>query len=130
LGLLWQYYSKWDDTVGSVAQEIRLYNARNDLDQSVDKEDLARDYLIPYCDSNLRELAQNNGKDYHSYQTGLHEGVAQPKLFWAVLFHILGLLYTFSGVTYLLPGGFISGPWFLASVIVLFLVSLGLFFTL
>lgn len=130
LGLLWRYYSKWEDTIESLAQEIRLYNARNGLDQSVDKEDLARDYLLPQQDSNLRELAQKNGKDYRSYQSGLREAIEQPKLFWAVLFHVFGLLYTFSGVTYLLPGGFISGPSFLGSVVVLFLVSLGFFFIL
>lgn len=130
LGLLWQYYSKWNKIVDSVAHEIRLYNARNDLDQTVDKEGLASDYLLPHRESNLKELAMKNGKDYENYITELRDSVEQPKIFWGALFHALGLLYTFSGVTYLLPGGFIPGSWFLGSVVALFLISLGIFFIL
>lgn len=130
LGLLWQYFSKWQRTVESVAQDIRLYNARGGLDQGVDKESLAYDYLLPYRDSNIRELTQRNEKDYENYLTELRENVDQPMTFWTIVFHVIGLLYTFSGVTYLLPGGFVSGQWFLGSIVVLFLVSLAFFFTI
>ena len=89
LGLLWQYRSKWKNTVESLAKEIRIYNTRNGYKANVDKEDLARDYLLPFHNSSHKELVQKNNGNYESYQTGLQEAIDKPRIVWRLIFHFL-----------------------------------------
>lgn len=130
LGLLYQYQSKWNEAVGSVADDIRAYNARSGYDLSVDKEDLAGDFLLPLRSEHLHQFAENNGISHTTYQRDLRESVEKPQLRWGYFLHILGVIYTFSGISYLLPGGFFSPSVFLGSVSILFIVSLSLYFIL
>lgn len=130
LGLLYQYHSKWGEVLEECATNIRSYNARNGYDLSIDREELARDFLYPFHNQDIKDFAENNGISADLYRKELDEAIPKPHLRWAFLFHILGLIYTFSGISYLTPIGFLSPVQFLYSVVVWFLVSLVLYLSL
>lgn len=128
--LTYQYLDHLRIQRDSLAEEIRSFNARNGIDQSVDKEDLALDILVPLIDGNLVRCASNNGIEYTEYRDDLYENIGRPKVIWGLIFHILGIVFTISGITAMFPGGFISGGLYLIAVYLFFALSLGGFLLL
>lgn len=122
--LTYQFLKQLRREHSNLAQEIRLFNSRYGLDLSVDKEDLAMDLMVPGRGRNLKKIAEANGKDFDQYRMDLTDVVGKSHSFWAFGFHILGVAFTISGITYLFPGGFISPATYLAMVYLCFVLSL------
>lgn len=128
--LTYQYIDRLRIQRDTLAADIRAFNARNGVDQSVDKEDLALDILVPLRERNLVRCASNNGLEFTEYRDNLYENIGRPKAIWGFIFHVLGIFYTISGISALLPGGFIPGGLYLITVYLFFTLSLGGFLLL
>lgn len=97
--LLFQYRTKWDVQLEELSAEIRSYNAPR-YDQSVGKESLAKDYRVPTKRSNLDQYARNNKIEPDEYINELRDNVGRlDYLFWAIAFHVTGLLLIGLGFT-------------------------------
>ena len=57
--------------MGEFGDKIRSHNARNGYDQSVGREDLARDLRNPRKNENLRQFARNNDISFREYKSEL-----------------------------------------------------------
>lgn len=125
--LTFEYLRRLRNQRDSIADEIRSLNARNGFGQSVDKEDLALDLMVPRRSESLEEFATNIGKPPRDYISQLEMEVGVPRSVWGLGFHLLGVFYTISGISYLIPGGIFSSTGYLLSIYLWFLISLVLF---
>jgi hypothetical protein len=82
------------------------------------------DFLLPFREKNLRRFAHNNDVRLNQYRGELIDSIDKPTIFWTLLFHVLGVVFTLSGISYLLPSGILPAPIHLGLVVSLFLVSL------
>lgn len=129
--LSYEHYSKWQNQLEELGDKIRSHNARNGYDQSVGREDLARDLRNPRKNNNLRRFATNNSISFRRYRTELHENVGNPELhYWSIVLHAIGLAVTFSGITYLAPWGLLPAEIYLLIVYGLLVVSFVLYWYL
>ena len=127
IGLSYKYVEKWNESLVYLGDEIRSFNAPR-YDQSVGRRELARDLRSPWRSANLQKFADNNGITFHRYLAELREHIEDPqRIYWAGIFHAAGVIYALSGITYLLPGGFIPPTIYIGSAYLLFSISLLLF---
>lgn len=131
LALAYEYYGKWAEELDYLGMDIRSFNAERGYDQSIGREELAQDLRIPYRGEKLREYAKNNGLSVADYESELKENIGNPEyLFWALILHLIGVLYTLAGITYLSPGGILSASTYLVTVYLLLIASLLLYWYL
>lgn len=129
--LSYEYYGKWRYQLDELGDNIRSYNARNGYDQSVRREDLARDLRNPRKNENLKQFASNNNMSIEGYESKLHEHVGNPEFqYWAVVLHAVGLIVVFSGISYLTPWGILPAEIYLLVVYGLLVVSIFLYWRL
>lgn len=129
--LSYEYYGKWQNHLDELGDEIRSHNARNGYDQSVGREDLARDLRNPRKNSNLRRFAENNNIPLNKYESELKESVGNSEVhYWSVVFHAIGLAITFGGITYLAPWGLLPAEIYLLIVYGLLVASFALYWYL
>lgn len=129
--LSYEYYRKWRRQLGELGDSIRSHNARNGFDQSVSREDLARDLRNPRKYENLRRFAENNNITLSQYRSELHENIGNPEIqYWSVVFHAIGLSVTFGGITYLAPWGLLAAETYLLIVYGLLVGSFALYWYL
>jgi hypothetical protein len=127
-GLSYEYYGKWQSQLGELGDKIRSYNAQKGYDQSVQRKELARDLRNPLKNQNLRQFTKNNNITISQYRAELHENIGNPEWhYWSVVLHIIGLVTTFGGITYLAPWGILSAEIYLFIVYGLFAVSITLY---
>lgn len=129
--LSYEHYGKWQSQLEKLGDKIRSHNARNGYDQSVGREDLARDLRNPRKNSNLRRFAENNNFSLSQYESELKESVGNPEVhYWSVVFHAIGLTITFGGITYLAPWGFLPAEIYLLIVYGFLIASFALYWHL
>lgn len=125
--LSYEYYGKWQNQLEEIGDEIRSHNAYNGYDQSIGRENLARDLRNPWKSNNLRQFAENNNISFSQYKAELHGSVGNFEIWYLVVaLHALGLLFTFGGITYLAPWGLLPAEIYLIIVYSLFIASFGL----
>lgn len=131
VSLATQYRTKWRSQLERLASDIRSYNARNGLDQSVRREALARDMRNPIRNEHIREFAENNDIAPDEYVNELEEALNHPKrLFWAISLHFVILILILTGFTYFMPWGVVPTMVYLPALYVLLAVSAALYFHL
>ena len=131
LFLGYKYYTKWNNHLKSLGNDIRSYNASQGYGQSVGREQLAHNFRTPFQDSHLRSYAEANGVSVRDYTENLKDTLGAPyPLFTTIVLHVLGVLYALSGVSYLTQGGFLSPITYLASLFGLFAISFILYWLL
>jgi len=122
--LTYQYARQLPKYHTSLAGDIRGYNARNGNDQSIDKELLASDLMVPFRNENLKKYAINNNLEHYAYRNRLINYVGKQRV-WSIAFlHIAGIGFHILGLSHLFPGGFIPPTVFIISSSVIFLISL------
>lgn len=129
--LSYEYYGKWRNQLEELGDKIRSHNARNGYDQSVGREDLARDLRNPRKNENLRRFAMNNDILLREYKSELYKHVGNPEVhYWSVVLHAVGLAITFSGISYLTPWGILPPEIYLLIVYGLLVASFALYWYL
>jgi len=129
--LSYEHYGKWQSQLEELGDDIRSYNARNGYNQSVGREDLARHLRNPRKNSNLRRFAENNNISLSQYKSEFKESVGNPELhYWSIVLHAIGLVVTFSGITYLAPWGILPAEIYLLIVYGIFVASFALYWYL
>lgn len=131
VSLATQYRSKWRSQLERLASDIRSYNARNGLDQSVRRKTLARDMRNPFRNEQVREFAANNNIVPEEYINELEGALNHPqRLFWAISLHFVILILILSGFTHFMPWGVVPTMVYLPVLYVLLAVSATLYFYL
>ena len=129
LGLVYKYRNKRDDRIEELASQIRPYNARKNYDRSVSRDILAEAFYDPFKTEDLRKFTNNNNVSVSDYKSEIYEELGNPQwLYWVVKFHIVGTLFTLSGITYWLPWGIVPTQIYLVILYSLLAVSLILYF--
>ena len=125
----WRIYSRFktekQKLVDKYANKIREYNSMNNIDNSVSKQALARDFLSLTSDSSIDRICRENKLEKKKYIKELRKSIGLPNARLLPLLLIPSFLYVFFGVSYFLPGGIIPADWYLISSIIITVFSGG-----
>lgn len=106
LALSYTFYGKSRVRKSEIGDDIRALNARKGYDQSVARDDLARDFIVPFFRSYIDEFARNNRIDSEEYLSALRSRLGRKTILRsAILVNSLGAVYALGGLTYFVSGG-------------------------
>lgn len=131
VSLATQYRTTWRSQLESLASDIRSYNAKSGLDQSVRQSALASDMRNPFRNEHIREFAENNNITIDEYVNGLEAALNHPqRLFWAISLHLVILILILLGFTYFMAWGVVPSMVYLPFLYILLALSAALHFYL